>query len=295
MSHLIGLDLGTSSIKALLVQDNGQIVGQGSAEYPIHTPKPGMAEQDPAEWWQATVSAVRQALDSANSSVAIAAIGLSGQMHGTVLLDGQNQALAPAIIWPDQRTERQVREITALVGAESLIDLTGSPVSTGFQAATVRWVQQEQPVLWRRVHKVLLPKDYLRWRLTGRLNSDPSDGSGTLLLDVHRRDWSPELLSALEVEPDKLPPIQPSTAVAGELEPDAAEALGLPSGIPVVTGAADTPCSLLGAGVITPERLLLTLSTGGQLVLPAFEMQVNHGGRIHTFCSALEPLTKQAS
>ncbi|MBS1253563.1 MAG: Xylulose kinase [Anaerolineales bacterium] len=294
MSHLLSIDLGTSSVKALLATDAGEVVGAGSAAYPIHHPQPDWAEQEPDEWWQATVTAVRQVLAAADASESVAAIGLSGQMHGTVLLDECGEPLRPAVIWPDQRSRRQVQEITDLVGAERLIELTGSPVATGFQAATVRWVQQKEPAVWRQVHHILVPKDYVRWRLTGRYATDPSDGSGALLLDVRRRDWAPHLLKALEIDPEVLPPVQPSVAVAGELDGWAAEALGLPPGVPVVTGAADTAASAVGAGIVSADTLLLTLSTGGQLVLPAGEVRVDPAGRIHTFCGALEPADDQA-
>ena len=239
--HILGIDLGTSSVKVLLATETGWVLGQGSAEYPIHRPHPGWAEQDPDDWWQATVTAVRRALASVEgSSVSVSAIGLSGQMHGTVLLGEGGQPLAPAVIWPDQRSARQVREITDLIGAERLIELTGSPVATGFQAATVRWMQRERPGLWRQTCLILLPKDYLRYRLTGEPHTDPSDGSGALLLDVRRRDWSSQMLEALEIDPAQLPPVQASTAVAGQLSRHAAAALGLPPGIPVVIRA---PCS----------------------------------------------------
>jgi xylulokinase len=293
MSHLLSIDLGTSSVKVLLAAETGQILGRGSAEYPIHHPKPDQAEQSPEDWWRATVTAVRQASAALQEvPIEISAIGLSGQMHGTVLLDKGGQPLAPAIIWPDQRSQQQVREITDLIGAERLIELTGSPVATGFQAATLRWIQQERPDLWRQTHSILLPKDYLRWRLTGAYQTDPSDGSGTLLLDVHRRDWSSEVLAALDIDVGRLPPVQPSAAATGRLTPQAADTLGLPAGIPVVTGAADTASSALGAGIVDAQTLLLTISTGGQL--PAPEVQVDRAGRIHTFCGALSPGPEQA-
>ncbi|MFC1975234.1 xylulokinase [Chloroflexota bacterium] len=290
MAHLLSIDLGTSSVKVLLATETGQILSQGSAEYPIHRPQPDWAEQNPDDWWRATVTAMHQVLTGLRRRpISISAIGLSGQMHGTVLLDKKEQLLGPAIIWPDQRSQRQVQEITGLIGAERLIELTGSPVATGFQAATLRWIQQEDAGRWQQTHSVLLPKDYLRWRLTGEYHTDPSDGSGTLLFDVRRRDWSTEILAALEIDQAKLPPVQPSSAVAGQLTQRAAAALGLPAGIPVVIGAADTACAALGAGIVDAQTLLLTISTGGQIVLPALDVHVDRAGRIHTFCCALSP------
>lgn len=290
MVQLLGVDLGTSSVKVLRVSETGRILGQGSIEYSIRQPRPGWAEQRPQDWWQATAMATRQALAGLDDDPhAIAAIGLSGQMHGAVLLDRHRQPLAPAIIWPDQRSQAQVEEMTALIGPERLIELSGSPVATGFQAASLRWLQQNRPDLWSQVASVLLPKDYLRLCLGGDLSTDPSDGSGTLLFDLHRRDWSPEILAALAVDPARLPAVRDSTAVAGQLSHEAAEALGLPAGIPLITGAADTAASMLAAGVLGGETLLVTISTGGQIIRPVAAVQLDRKGRSHTFCSAVRP------
>ena len=294
MTLLLGIDLGTSSVKVLLINEDGQVLGHGNGEYTINTPHPGWAEQDPQTWWEASVKAVRQALAGVAGRESIAAIGLSGQMHGTVLLDQQGRILHPSVIWPDQRAIRQVDEITQLIGAEQLINITGSSIATGFQAATIRWFQQEQKDIWSRVHQVLIPKDYLRWRMTGEFASEASDGSGTLLLDGQKRGWSSEILKKLDIEADLLPPIQSSHALAGGLIPSAADDFGLPGGIPVFTGAADTASSMLGAGATNPNTLLMTIGTGGQLLLPAINFIVDQGGRMHTFCSALEPHSHQA-
>jgi len=291
--HWLGIDLGTSSVKVLLAATDGAVVAATSADYPIEQPQPGHAEQSPEAWWRAVVGAVH-ALHAEAPGAHIAAIGLSGQMHGTVLLDAQRQLLAPAVIWPDQRSQQQVAEITQALGAQQLYAITGSPVSTGFQAATVRWFQAHRPELWDRVAKILLPKDYLRFHLTGEFATDPSDAAGTLLLDEKRRDWSDVLLAALDIRRNQLPPILPSGARAGTLTADAARALGLTAGIPVATGAADTACSALGSGVVDRSRLLLTISTGGQLVQPCQTVEVDPRGRIHTFCSALAPAAGQA-
>lgn len=287
-THLLGIDLGTSAVKAVLSTSDGAVVATAFAEYPIEQPQPELAEQKPDLWCRAASGAVREVLARAPHAQ-VAAIGLSGQMHGTVLLDAAHQPLAPAVIWPDRRSVAQVKEITTLVGAERLYAITGSPVATGFQAATVRWFQQHAPELWQQVKMILLPKDYLRYRLTGVFATDPSDAAGALLLDETRRDWSDELLAQLGIRRDQLPPVQPSASVSGYLHAEAARALGLPVGIPVATGAADTACSVLGAGVVESEQLLLTISTGGQLVQPCETVRIDPHGRIHTFCSALEP------
>ncbi len=290
---LLGIDLGTSSVKVIVAGLDGHVAASSSAEYPIQHPQPLHAEQDPNAWWDACVAAVREALGAAQG-VEIGAIGLSGQMHGVVMLDREQRLVAPAIIWPDQRSQRQVQEITERLGAERLYSITGSPLSTGFLAASVRWVQQEAPAIWAQVQMLLLPKDYLRWRMTGVFATDPSDAAGSLLLDERQRDWSDDLLRLLDLDRSHLPLVQPSDRVGGYLVDAAAAQLGLPAGIPVVTGAADTACGLLGAGAVASDRLLLSISTGGQLVQPVDDVRIDRRGRIHTFCSALAPGARQA-
>jgi len=290
----LGIDLGTSSVKVVVVDERGRVRGAGSAAYPVDRPRPGYAEQDPAAWWRATGDATRQALGWVGAEIDVAGIGLSGQMHGTVLLGTDDQLVAPAIIWADQRSWKQVRSITERVGAARLIELTGSPVATGFQAATIRWLQEERSSLWWKTRRVLLPKDELRRRLVGEIATDPSDGSGSLLLDARWRDWSPEILTALEIEIDRLPPVRESTAVAGGLLPEAAEALGVAAGVPVVVGAGDAASGLLGAGIVDPATMLLSLSTGAQVMVPARGVHPDPGGRAHTFCAALEPTAEHA-
>lgn len=287
-THLLGIDLGTSAAKAVLSTVDGAVVATAFAEYPIEQPQPEFAEQAPDLWRRAASGAVREVLARAPDAQ-VAAIGLSGQMHGAVLLDAAHRPLAPAVIWPDRRSAAQVKEINERIGAQRLYAITGSPMATGFQAATVRWFQQRAPAIWRQVKMILLPKDYLRYQLTGVFATDPSDAAGALLLDETRRDWSDELLAQLEISCDQLPPVQPSASISGYLQAEAARALGLPAGIPVATGAADTACSVLGAGVVESDQLLLTISTGGQLVQPCERVNVDLRGRIHTFCSALEP------
>ncbi|CAA9582349.1 MAG: Xylulose kinase [uncultured Thermomicrobiales bacterium] len=291
----LGIDLGTSSVKVLVVDEAGRVRGSGSAGYPVDRPQPGYAEQDPEAWWRATGEAARQALGWAGPGAgsSVAGIGLSGQMHGTVLLGDDDRPIAPAIIWADQRAGKQVRSIPERVGAARLIELTGSPVAAGFQAATIRWLQEERSSLWWKTRRVLLPKDELRRRLVGEIATDPSDGSGTLLLDVRWRDWSPEVLTALEIAIERLPPVQESIAVAGGLGAEAAEALGLPASTPVVVGAGDAPSGLLGAGIVDPATMLLSLSTGSQVMVPARGVHPDPGGRTHTFCAALEPTAER--
>jgi xylulokinase len=287
MSLLLGIDVGTSSAKAVLYTLNGEIVGRGACSYPVDVPRPGWAEQSPASWWRGVTEAVQGACACrADVPHSIAAIGISGQMHGTLLADECGRPLAPAVIWPDTRTGTQVREIEDTVGRDRLIGLCGSPAATGFQAATVRWIQQNRPALWSDTHKVLLPKDYVRFRMAGEYHTDPSDASGTLYLDVGRHVWCQPILAALDVDHARLPPIVASTTVVGGLTPAAAGDLGLRPEIPVVVGAADTAAGGLGAGAVSCEDLIVTLSTGGQIVQPAERAAVDAAGRVHTFCAA---------
>jgi xylulokinase len=284
---LLGIDLGTGAVKAVLVDPNdGRVLGVGSAEHPTHHPAPGAAEQDPADWERAATVAVRAALAAAGP-VEVAAIGLAGQMHGAVLLDRADRPLAPAIIWADSRSAAAARAITTDLGPARVVDLAGSPVAAGFQAATLRWLRDTDPALLARTTTVLAPKDELRRRLTGDRATDPSDAAATLLADRRTRAWSPELVAAAGIDPAALPPIRASSAIAGTLLPAPAAAMGLPAGIPVVTGGADASCAALGAGVAGPGDLLLTLSTGAQALTFVAAPEIDPGGRLHTFASPL--------
>lgn len=288
-SHLLGIDLGTSAVKVVVVDERGAVTATGTAEYPVLHPRMGWAEQDPDAWWAATVAAIQQALGWTGTSLNIRAIGLSGQMHGVTFLGEGERSLYPAIIWADQRSEKQARAFTQKVGAERLIGIAGSPVASGFMAATIGWMQEEKASIWWRTRHLLSPKDELRRRLTGAIATDPGDGAATLLFDGRWRNWSPQLLDAAEVPSALMPQVRPSAAPAGELTPEAAGATGLPEHTLVVTGTADTAASLLGAGIVEPNTLLLSLSTGAQVMTPSEAFAPDPSGRTHTFCSALEP------
>lgn len=291
---VLGIDLGTSSVKVVIVAREGrEILGKGSAPYPIEHPEPGAAEQDPERWWAATIDAVRNSLAEAGGRSEIEAIGVTGQMHGAVLLDAGKRLIANAIIWPDTRSAANAQAMMAGAGAE-IIQIAGSPVAAGFQAATTRWLRRARPDLWKQTRHILLPKDYLRFRLTGVLATDPSDAAGSLLSDRRTRDWSPRLLELAGVPREFLPDIRPSTDFAGELTSEAAIALGLRPGLPVVTGAADAAAAALGSGVTSESDLLITLSTGSQVLVPRSTPAVDRQGRLHTFASALMPSEDQA-
>lgn len=286
---LLGIDLGTSAVKAIIVDaSSGEVIAHGSTELVISRPHPGHAEQHPDHWWRAAGEAVRAARSQA-ADADILAIGLSGQMHGTVLLDASLNPLRPAVIWTDTRSAHEVADLTAKLGAVHLVTVGGSPVATGFMAATLAWVRTYEPETWARVRMILSPKDDLRRRLTGTVQTEPSDASATLLCDVQTRSWSPELLNAIGVPPEWLPPIVGSMDIAGTLLAEAAEHLGLPAGIPVVVGGADAPLAALAAGVTDDTTIGIAISSGAQVLIPQSTPRVDQRGRAHTFASPLDP------
>ncbi len=284
----LGIDLGTSAVKAIVVGTDGRVRGTGSAGYPILRPRPGWAEQDPETWWQAVCAAVQQAVGWSGTST-IAGVGFSGQMHGAVFLGEAEKPLMPAIIWADQRSTRQAEEITERVGRQRLIEIAGSPLVTGFMAATAVWMREERSSVWWRTRRILSPKDEIRRRVTGMIATDPSEASATLLCDARWRNWSPALLDAAEVASILLPPVKSSTAIAGEVTPEAAGLLGVAAGTPVVVGSADAPCGLVGAGIVDPATMLLSLSTGAQVMVPDDAFHPDVRGRTHAYCAALDP------
>jgi xylulokinase len=285
---LLALDLGTGSVKALVVDADCHVLGSSSASYPVDRPHNDWAEQNPDRWWQATVEAARSALSGAGLPE-IAAIGVSGQMHGTVLLDAHGRPVRPAIIWEDRRSADQVRSLTERVGPQRIIELCGSALATGFQAASLAWLADHEPAAIASTHAVLLPGDYLRFRMTGESITEPSDASSTLLFDIRSRDWSSEMLDAVGVDPALMPRVVNSSDMTGTLNTQAAAALGLPAGIPIAGGGADAPLAALAADATTSDTLLLTISTGSQAILPAVAPIVDPHGRIHTWCSLAPP------
>lgn len=285
MAYLLGIDVGTSGTKALLLDPRGQVKGRASADYPLHTPRPGWAEQDPEDWWQAARHVVGQLLSQTGVAAGdIAAVGLSGQMHSSVLLDGDGQLLRPSILWCDSRTTRQCQTIEEAVGGRSrLIGLTANRCLEGFTAPKLVWVREHEPDVYARVRTVLLPKDYVRYRLTGELATDVSDAAGTLLYDVRRREWSMPVVESLGLDPAWLPPVAESADVVGTVTEEAAEATGLKAGTPVVAGGADNTCGAIGAGVVRPGQALVSIGSSGVVFVPTAEPQLHPGGIVHTF------------
>lgn len=285
---LLGIDISTTGAKALLIAATGQVVASASTPLTVSTPHPLWSEQDPAEWWEGIVQSIRRVL--AGSRVepgAIAAIGLTGQMHGLVLLDAHGDVLRPAILWNDQRTGAQCDEIRARVGRERLIRITGNDALTGFTAPKILWVREHEPEVYARARHILLPKDYVRFRLTGEYATDRAGGSGTLLFDLGKRDWSAEVVAALEIPRDWLPPTHEGPQVTGRVSAGAAEATGLPAGTPVVGGGGDQAAGAVGVGAVAPGIISLVLGTSGVVFATTAGPLVEPEGRLHAFCHAV--------
>jgi xylulokinase len=280
---LLGIDLGTSSLKALLLEPDGRLLSVGKADYPLLTPRPGWAEADPEDWWQATITAVRAALAQA-PHVEVIAVGLAGQMHGLVPLDEMGRLLRPALLWPDRRAAALLARYYALPA--TLREALANPLVPGMAGPLLCWLAEEEPAVYERMRWALQPKDWLRLRLTGVVAADPSDASATLLYDLPADAWSEEVIAALGLRRDLLAPLFPSGARTGTLSPAAAAALGLPAGLPVATGAADVAAALLGCGLFAPGPLLTVIGTGAQLVLLSTEPRPDPTGRTHLYRAA---------
>jgi xylulokinase len=288
MSHVLGIDTSTTATKAVLVDEAGAVVGIGTAEYGFDSPRPTWTEQEPALWWDGTVGAIRSVLRSTGvDASSIAAIGLTGQMHGLVLLDAANRVLRPAILWNDQRTAHACEEIREAVGFERLIALTGNDAVTGLTAPKLVWVRDHEPDVWARAAHVLLPKDYVRLELTGEHALDKADGAGTLLFDLAARDWSPEILDALRIPREWLPPTHEGPAITGSVTARAAAATGLREGTPVVAGGGDQSANGVGVGAVAPGTVALSLGTSGVIFAATAAPLYEARGRVHAFCHAL--------
>jgi len=285
---VLGIDSSTTATKAVLVAADGSVAGVGVAEYGFEARHPGWSQQDPRLWWTAAQQAVPAALAAAGvPGTAVAAIGLTGQMHGSVLLDRAGEVVRPALLWNDQRTAAQCDQIRARVGLERLVRLTGNDALTGFTAPKLLWVREHEPKAWARVAHVLLPKDYLRYRLTGDMATDVADASGTLLLDVAHRLWSAEVLADLDLDPCMLPGLYEGPAVTGMVTAAAAASTGLAAGTPVVAGGGDQSANAVGVGAVGPEVGALSLGTSGVVFVPTAAPVVEPRGRVHAFCHAV--------
>ncbi|MEA3368506.1 MAG: xylulokinase, partial [Planctomycetota bacterium] len=290
MAYLLGIDIGTSGTKTLLVDEEGRIAASVTAEYPAYAPKPAWSEQEPDDWWQATTDTIRRALQEAGiAGKEVGGLGLSGQMHGSVFLDKAGRVLRRAILWNDQRTGAECAEITeAAGGRDALIRMVANPALTGFTAPKILWVRKHEPDLYEKTGQILLPKDYVRYRLTGEFATEVSDASGTLLLDVANRRWSADLLGRLDIDAALLPQVYESQEVSGRLTAAAAEATGLEAGTPVVGGGGDQAAGAVGNGIVRRGAISATLGTSGVVFAHADEVETDPHGRVHTFCHAVE-------
>jgi xylulokinase len=288
MAYFIGIDASTTATKALLIDEEGAVAGAAAAEYGFETPRPLWSEQHPDLWWHGAVQSIRQVLaDSSVDGRAVRGIGLTGQMHGLVLLDEGGQVLRPAILWNDQRTGAECDEIRARLGRERLIRITGNDALTGFTAPKILWVRNHEPEVYGRVRHVLLPKDYVRFQLTGEHATDRAGGAGTLLFDLAARDWSAEVVAALGIDLAWLPPTFEGPAVTGAVSEPAAEATGLAAGTPVVGGGGDQAAQAVGVGAVEAGIVALTLGTSGVVFASADQPIVEPDGRLHAFCHAV--------
>jgi xylulokinase len=285
---LLGLDIGTTGAKAVLIDEHGHVRATATAGYPLYTPRPGWTEQDPTDWWAAAKASVHDVLTASGlRASSVHAVGLTGQMHGLVALDAEGRVIRPAILWNDQRTAQECRWITERVGAERVLALTGNPVLTGFTAPKIVWMRAHERENAARTAHVLLPKDYVRYRLTGEIATDVADASGTSLFDVRRRRWAQEMLDALEIPASWLPRAQESPEVCGAVTGPAAADTGLARGTPVVAGAGDQAAQAVGTGIVRAGAISVTLGTSGVVFAHLDTPQVDPQGRTHTFCHAV--------
>jgi xylulokinase len=288
---LLGIDVSTTGAKALLINQQGKVVNSATTPLSLSTPKPLWSEQNPEDWWVGIAHSIRQALEAANAEGGdVLAIGLTGQMHGLVLLDDQGEVLRPAILWNDQRTGPQCDTIRARLGKDQLIQITGNDALTGFTAPKILWVQEEEPEIYAKARHILLPKDYIRYKLTGKFAIDKAGGAGTILFDLKTRTWSPTVLNALDVPADWLPPTFEGSEVTGQINAEAAAETGLAAGTPVVGGGGDQAAQAVGVGAVEPGIIALTLGTSGVVFATTEAPLVQPEGRLHAFCHAVPGL-----
>jgi xylulokinase len=286
---VLGIDVGTSGTRAIIVDEHGRILTSTTEEHePFASPKIGWAEQHPDDWWRAAAIALRKAIaPSGIRPENIAAVGFSGQMHGAVMLDGTDRVVRPALIWCDVRTERQCQELKGSIGWEKLIQLTSNPPLANFTLTKFLWTRENEPENWSRVRSVMLPKDYVRFKLTGERATDVADASGTLMLDVARRQWSSEVLQATGFDSSILPSLHESQSVCGQISASGAAATGLAAGTPVVAGAGDQAAGAVGMGIVAPGAVSATIGTSGVVFAATDEPLRDSLGRLHTFCHAI--------
>jgi xylulokinase len=282
MQMMLGIDIGTTGVRALLVDEKGRVVDTAKDEYPLLTPRPGWAEQNPKEWWRATSRSIRSLIDSGAPPKKIVAVGLSGQMHGLVPMDAGDSPLRPAILWCDQRTVAECAAIERALGPR-LVEITSNPALAGFTAPKILWMKRNEPGLYKKMKYFLLPKDYVRFHLTGERVTDISDAAGTLLLNVARGEWALDMIRELNIRTDILPPIVGSAEVCGRVTAEAARATGLMEGTPVVGGGADNTCAAVGAGIVRPGLLSSSIGSSGVIFAHTDKLRADPETRVHSF------------
>ncbi|MBV7330485.1 xylulokinase [Chloroflexi bacterium TSY] len=288
MSYLIGIDASTTATKALLIDQNGDVIAVAATEYNFETPQPLWSEQSPDLWWNGAVNSIRQMMAKSNIDPgSISGIGLTGQMHGLVLLDRAGEVLRSSILWNDQRTAAQCDEMRKRIGQKRLIQRTGNDALTGFTAPKLIWVRDNEPEIYAKVHHILLPKDYVRYKLTGDIATDKAGAAGTSLLDLRTRDWATDVLNALEIPPEWLPPTHEGPEVTGTISAAASEATGLPIGIPVIGGGGDQAAQAVGVGAVEEGIVAVTLGTSGVVFATVNEPFIEPEGRLHAFCHSV--------
>ena len=288
MKYLIGIDVGTSGTKTVLFDETGAVIASSAVEYPMYQPQNGWAEQDPADWWNASVATIRDVMSQSGANPAdISGIGLSGQMHGLVMLDGKGQVLRNSIIWCDGRTQKECDEITEKIGAKRLIEITANPALTGFTASKILWVRNNEPEIYAKCRHILLPKDYVRYMLTGEFATEVSDASGMQLLDVPNRCWSKEVCDKLDIDMNLLAKMYESPDVTGKITAAAANLTGLSTDTVVVGGAGDNAAAAIGTGTVLDGRAFTTIGTSGVIFAHSSKVAIDPEGRVHTFCAAV--------
>lgn len=288
MKYAIGVDIGTSGTKSVLFDEQGTVIASASQEYPLYQEKNGYAEQEPSDWYNASVNTIKKIIsESGVSADDICGVGISGQMHGLVMLDENNEVIRKSIIWCDQRTAKECEEITEKVGKERLIEITANPALTGFTASKILWVRNNEPDNYKKCRHILLPKDYVRFMLTGEYATDVSDASGMQLLDVPNRCWSDEVLEKLDIDKSLLAKVYESCEITGNITSKAAELTGLKEGTPVVGGAGDNAAAAVGTGIVSDGKAFTTIGTSGVVFAHTSEIQIDPKGRVHTFCCAV--------
>ena len=286
--YFLGIDTSTTSSKALLIDEKGKVVAVASNPHSLQTPKPLWSEQNPREWWEATTASIRSVLGQAGTGgEGVGAVGLTGQMHGLVLLDESGNVLRPAILWNDQRTQSQCDEIHEIVGKEKFIQITGNVALTGFTAPKILWVRENEPEIYAKARHVLLPKDFVRLKLTGEYAMDKADGAGTVLFDLKVRDWSDEILSALDIPRAWMPKTFEGTEFTGHVTEEAASLTGLKAGTPVAAGGGDQAAGAVGVGAVEPGIVGLTVGTSGVVFATTPSALIEPEGRLHAFCHAV--------